>query len=208
MTPEFSGMESFSPQQPWKNTFFDPKSGFLFIEPRNLEDEMVALANIYADSFNGPPWFEEWSLDSAVSELRQSVDKGADFIVGLDREASPVGFGVGYAITKYSGRDFLLDLGFVNSNNIKGTYYIAELCTAPKARGLGICSQVVRGLIESAQGQGYNEVLTRTRADNENMLRIFKRAGFSEVGRYEAETGGICSERVVLRVNLVNLSRE
>jgi RimJ/RimL family protein N-acetyltransferase len=204
MTPEFSGMGPFTPQQPWKSTFIDSRTGIVFIEPRDPMEEIPALASIYAESFNGAPWFEQWSFDAAQTELRECSAKGADFIVGLDTAGSPIGFGVGYSINIYSGKDLLCDLGLINRNNSERIYYIAELCTAQEARGQGVCSQVVRGLIGSARGQGYEEIITRTRSDNENMIRIFQRVGFAELGRYVTETGGVSSERVVLKFTIAS----
>ena len=123
--------------------------------------------------------------------------KGADFVVVFDEETAspssgPLALGIGFKLSLYDGRDEIEVFGVSPE-----AYYIADLCTAPEARGRGLCSQIVEDLINRARDLTCPEVVSRTRTDNIAMIGIFERLGFKLIGAYPAETGGLYSTRVV-----------
>ncbi len=215
MQPEFLGSDPLSanqscpnqsfPNQPWSYLYFVKETGCSFISPKDPGSEIAELAPIYAESFNGAPWFEVWTVESTSLTLRKYLNTKGDFVIGYSKSAVPLGFGIGIQINNYDGCQELIDRGLVSTSKVPGTYYVAELCTKGEARGQGICTNVLKGLIVAAKDQGFSEILTRTRVDNENMIRIFKRNGFEELGRYPVETGGVESDRVVLKLNIESM---
>jgi ribosomal protein S18 acetylase RimI-like enzyme len=188
---------------PWEKMYMGDRSKTLCIQARNVDTFLDDLAAIYREAFGGAPWFESWSLEASRAEIISCAQRGALFVVSMDSDtATPLGFGVGLPMTDRASAKSFLDRGLLTPAEAPKTYYIAELCTAGTARNRGICSDILGGLVQAAQSSGYTQALTRTRTDNDGMIRIFTRAGFTSVAEYQTTTGGVPSERIVFRSEL------
>jgi ribosomal protein S18 acetylase RimI-like enzyme len=168
---------------PWASLYIGQRSSTLCVEIKNIDDLKFDLASIYAESFNGPPWFETWSTQDAIAALLEYTKQNARFIVSLDSDGAPVGLGIGVATNEGEGK--------------QPQWYIAELCTKESARTRGICSDILQGLIPIGARYGCEVATSRTRENNTAMISIFTKSGFKEVGRVKATTGGAASERIL-----------
>lgn len=183
MKPESFGLESF-----YLNSSL----------PKTLDPaELIELAKIYVEAFSGAPWFESWEESLAALQISNYLSDG---ILKIERsnEGKSLGFGIALPFESYSGSQEIMERGLLEPAKAPSILYIAELCTKSEARGRGICTKIVSEMIKEAERRGYSALITRTRTDNQNMIRIFKKAGFVAVGTYATETGGLQSERVVM----------
>jgi ribosomal protein S18 acetylase RimI-like enzyme len=190
MTPEITGEDPF---------FFESLS-----VNKKIDLPLQQMVAIYVEAFSSEPWFEKWQDEAALEVLLAYADKAANFAANMGPDGSLQGFGIGLGIEKCSIANELAEMGFLEPAKFPGVYYVAELCTKATARGQGVCTKVLAGLIESARQQGYQEIITRTRVDNDKMLRIFKKLGFVALSSYFTETGGVASERIILGLRLCN----
>lgn len=69
------------------------------------------------------------------------------------------------------------------------TFYSWLGGVAPGWRGHGLAAALMQAQHEWARAQGYREVTTRTRQDNDRMAQINLAAGFVETGLLEKEDG-------------------
>ncbi len=166
---------------PWSNTFIGPRSNTLCIQTFGIQGFLPNLSAIYAQAFQGPPWYESWSQQASTSALLDYVKRGSCFVISLDNEGSPLGLGIAYGLRDADGGK---------------KWYIAELCTSEAARRRGICSDLLHGLLTIGADAGYDCATSRTRIDNIGMITIFEKAGFTDTGRITAKTGGAESERI------------
>lgn len=173
----------------------DPGTAYSFSEA-----DWDRMADIYALSFTGMPWFEDWNREQARKTFAEYLARGADFVASYsssdvkNQGTIPVAMGIGLALSEYSGSNELIALGISPQ-----AYYIAELCTAPEARRLGYGGKILEQLISGSSRLNCPEIVARTREDNYDMIRILVKADFIECGKYLAETGGLSSTRVVYR---------
>lgn len=170
-----------SASSPWTNCRQGDRSKTLCVQTTNIKEFESALAALYAEAFQGPPWFEEWSLQNAAATLQDYARRNSVFIISLDDTGTPLGMGIAYA-----------------QENARGAkqWYVAELCTSINARNRGVCSDILQALVQAGAESSCMCATSRTRTDNTPMIKIFERMGFVETHRDQAETGGKLSERV------------
>lgn len=158
---------------------------------------LLEAATIFAESFRAPPWNEQWSIESASAALTADEKSGAIFVGAFSTSGALIGLGVGIALSASEcGRD-LVQSGKLNAACATQCFYNMDLCVTPEWRKRGVGEELVRLRLELARTGGFKYVLTRTRFDNDSMLRLIARSGFREVARQNAVTGGIPSERIV-----------
>jgi ribosomal protein S18 acetylase RimI-like enzyme len=157
-------------------------------EPRLHERE---AAEIYATSFSGWPWFEKWTSDDAVNELRayQRKENAGMFVV--EEKGKVVGIGIGFPVNDLEAHGMPYLKGKVPSQ----AYYLADLAVPPEHRRKGYASLLVKAREAHAASLGCPVVFGRTRVDNTPKINQFKKDGYAEVHRAKAVTGGIESER-------------
>jgi ribosomal protein S18 acetylase RimI-like enzyme len=154
--------------------------------------EKAALAVIYKTCFEGPPWFERWTLGAAGGEIEGYVKKGALF--SLSRAGGKIaGFAIALALGSYEGGE---EIDKYLSR--RPSFYIAELAVSPEFRGKSQGRELTAVLKKAGTKLGFGGVSARTRTDNTPALRIFVGLGFRAVGVQIAVTGSVQSERVIL----------
>jgi phosphinothricin acetyltransferase len=82
---------------------------------------------------------------------------------------------------------------------VEHSVYVAAV-----ARGAGVGTALLNGLVEAAPGHGIWTIQTSVMAGNEPSLRLHRRAGFREVGRREriARRDGRWHDTVLLELRL------
>ncbi len=157
------------------------------------------LAEIVVECFNAPPWNEQWTQETGRDVILSFLKKRVDVVLLSDEAGQVVSVGIGLPLADYSSASELHQAG-VGSDS----YYISALATRRATRQKGACSRCFQGLLDAGQARGFLAVCTRTRFDNENALRIFRKFGLLEVGRMVASTGGVQSERIIFARSLLS----
>lgn len=187
----------------WERAYEGERSGTICVQTRSIDLFIDQLALIYAEAFSGAPWYEKWTVEAARAELRSLGSRGAVFIVSLDPETgSPLGYGIGLPMSDPVRSASFRERGLLTEEDIAASFYVAELCTSGNARNRGVCSDVLPGLLQAGREAGFERAITRTRTDNEGMIRIFARNGLRALVEYSTTTGGVTSGRIVFEGTL------
>lgn len=182
----------------WDRAYEGERSSTVCVQTKSIDLFIDRLAAIYAEAFNGAPWYEKWTVDQARAELKSLEERGAVFIISLDAQtATPLGYGIGLPMSDPESSASFRERGLLSEAEIAVSFYVAELCTAASARNRGVCSDVLAGLLQAGRAAGFERAITRTRTDNDGMIRIFARNGLGYLVQYPTSTGGVTSERVV-----------
>jgi ribosomal protein S18 acetylase RimI-like enzyme len=156
--------------------------------------ELVAkLTPAFMEAFNGPFWGEQWDDPSTTDYLTKLFGTGAALVLAQDASTECASFVVGLPLSQYEGEAEMIEQGAS-----KGAYYIAEVVTAESHRQRGLAELLVSVMLTSIKFS-HPVVVYRTRSDNEPMKKLARRLGFQEIGRYEATSGGVKSERIVFQ---------
>jgi putative acetyltransferase len=70
---------------------------------------------------------------------------------------------------------------------------VKRIYTAPEGRGLGVASKVLRELEQWASELSYEKCILETGRQYENAIRLYKKAGYSEIENYGQYTNMISS---------------
>ncbi len=155
------------------------------------------VADIYIECFTGPPRFEEWSVEKVKAHLRKLLTGEADLYVVVEGDSDVVSFGIGLAMADYFNAEELIEHG-ANPES----YYFAELATRERARGKGYGATLQKRRELAAIERGHACLSVRVRSDNEITIKLLNRAGFQQVGKYEAAIQGSHTERILLEKKL------
>ena len=126
----------------------------------HLED-LEAVASIYQQTFNAPPWNEDWEVEAACKRLTAILSAANGLGVLASRDGTPMAFALGYLETWVSGSHFQLK----------------EMCTAPGAQRKGIGTSLLEFLLRTLKEQGVVQVFCETRA-GVAAEAFYRRAGF------------------------------
>ena len=169
-------------------------SGSLQVQTALSEELIKRLAEIYVPCFNAAPWNEQWSCESASSELQQALECGQ--LITVTREEQLAGFGIGQPLAEYPGFERLVELGVAAD-----AYYVRELATDLGHRRKGVCSMIVNAF-QALAAPFHPQLALRTRSDNKALFGLVGDAGLGRICEYEATTGGRESKRIVFACNL------
>lgn len=161
------------------------------------EPVLEQVAEIYIESFAGPPRFEEWTPEMVKAHLRKLLTGDADLYVVVEGDSDVVSFGIGLAMTDYFNCEELIAQG-ANPES----YYFAELATRERSRGKGYGAILQERREQAARERGHSCLTVRVRSDNDVTIKLLNRAGFTEVGKYEASIQGSHTERIVMQKDL------
>ncbi|MEW5954945.1 MAG: GNAT family N-acetyltransferase [Candidatus Micrarchaeota archaeon] len=157
-------------------------------EPRLHERQ---AAEIYAASFSGWPWFEKWTPEDAVNELRAYHKRENTGMFVVEEKGKVVGIGIGFPVNDLKAHG----MSYLKAKVPQGAYYLADLAVHPEHRRKGFASLLVKAREAHAASLGCPAVFGRTRADNVPKISQFKKDGYAEIHRAKAVTGGVESER-------------
>lgn len=129
-----------------------------------LED-IPALAEVYADSFNSEPWNESWTAASAAARLRK-IAADCDFIGLYAVECGEIcGMILGASMPFYTGKPF----------------EIKEFCVNNSMRGGGIGGKLYRQFEERLKSSGVTDIFLFT-ITGDLTERFYNRIGFDTDG--------------------------
>ena len=120
-------------------------------ELKRIKSEIIGCSNAYKDVFNGPPFYESWSLDSALEEINSYIGDDALILTSKYRDQI-IGFLVAINNVPENQRQYVQYL-----ENIK---FIEEIGVLNEFRKNGVASEMVRVmllryLLESDMYLGY-----------------------------------------------------
>jgi [ribosomal protein S18]-alanine N-acetyltransferase len=96
-------------------------------------------------------------------------------------------------------------VGFIMSRMVAGEAEILSVAVAPARRGKGLARRLLDLHLRRLAGLGTRTIFLEVGDDNAAALKLYRRAGFGEVGRregYYIDTTGNRSTALVLRCNL------
>jgi len=158
------------------------------------------MARIYMEAFNGAPWNESWTLDTAREELLACLRKKHDFFLSYEEDTNNLaGFAIGWRFGRSQSET---EAEFMKLGVSPGAYYLSELVTDRAFRRQGVATGIFDFLERTLQEDFVPQLSLRTRVDNVALLGILHRRSYDNHGSYEATTGGVESARVVLSKTL------
>ena len=107
-------------------------------ELKRIKSDIIDCSNAYKDVFNGPPFYESWSLDSALDEINAYIEDNALILTSKYREQI-IGFLVAINKVPENQRQYVQFL-----ENIK---FIEEIGVLSEFRKNGVASEMVRVML-------------------------------------------------------------
>lgn len=107
-------------------------------ELKRIKSEIINCSNTYKDVFNGAPFYESWSLDSALEEINAYIEDNA-IILTSKYGSQTIGFLVAINRVPENQRQYVQYL-----ENIK---FIEEIGVLAEFRKNGVASEMVRTLL-------------------------------------------------------------
>ena len=121
-----------------KNWLRDKVDDYTIEELKRIKSEIINCSNTYKDVFNGAPFYESWSLESALDEINSYIEDNALILTSKYREQI-IGFLVAINQVPENQRRYAQYL-----ENIK---FIEEIGVLNEFRKNGIASEMVRILL-------------------------------------------------------------
>lgn len=121
-----------------KNWLKDKVDDYTIEELKRIKSEIINCSNTYKDVFNGAPFYESWSLESALDEINSYIEDNALILTSKYREQI-IGFLVAINQVPENQRRYAQYL-----ENIK---FIEEIGVLNEFRKNGIASEMVRILL-------------------------------------------------------------
>lgn len=121
-----------------KNWLKDKVDDYTIEELERIKSEIINCSNTYKDVFNGAPFYESWSLESALEEINSYIEDNALILTSKFREQI-IGFLVAINKVPENQRQYVQYL-----ENIK---FIEEIGVLNEFRKNGVASEMVRILL-------------------------------------------------------------
>lgn len=127
-----------------------------------MEDaDLENIAQLYVEAFNGEPWNDKWTRETAMKRLDQMLGCRDSLGLVAYEEDQPVGLVLGNKEYYYNSVHF----------------HLKELCVDRSIKGKGIGSKLLDEFMKRLQEQGVSKVLLWTLRCNE-MLSFYNKKGF------------------------------
>ena len=107
-------------------------------ELKKLKEEIIKCSETYRDVFNGPPFYEDWTLESALDEIEGYMYGPNTILVSKDKDKM-MGFLVATTFVPRGQRQYVQSL-----SNLQ---YIEEVGVLSEYRKNGVASELVRSLL-------------------------------------------------------------
>jgi ribosomal protein S18 acetylase RimI-like enzyme len=156
-----------------------------------LQHHYDDLIRIYAQAFAGYPWFENLSRDTVSQRIQIHTEKPGFELVVAENSGILSGATWFYEDTdegvtlQKNGQELLSILNSLREiYGVSSLVYICETIVNPNNQGQGIASKLKTMSIDLLQEKYPSGVLayTRMRDDNQGIIKINTRAGFSRSG--------------------------
>jgi ribosomal protein S18 acetylase RimI-like enzyme len=124
-------------------------------------EDLGRCAEIFVEVFNSPPWSEDWVVSSAMFRLTEVA--GTPGFIGLKilSNGQMLGFGMGYLESFDDGGDF----------------YLKEMCILPELQGQGIGTALLDQLKGSLIKKGAKKLYLLTKRDGP-AAKFYEKNGF------------------------------
>ena len=129
------------------------------IRPEQLDD----LAQLYADTFNAPPWNDHWTIATAKGRLQLMLQNPASCTLAAHQNGAPAGFVLGVREQYYDGL----------------VVEIKEFCVRNDLRGQGIGSALYGQYQSRLQKAGILRVILTTLRGPQTQP-FYQKQGFQE----------------------------
>jgi aminoglycoside 6'-N-acetyltransferase I len=124
-------------------------------------DDLTSCAEVFVEVFNGPPWNEAWSVPSASPRLTEI--SGTPGFTGL--KVLSGGLMVGFV------------MGYVESFDTGGDFYLKEMCILPEMQRQGIGTDLLDQLKAHLIETGARKLYLLTSRDGP-AARFYEKNGF------------------------------
>lgn len=121
-----------------KNWLKDKVDNYTIEELERIKSEIINCSNTYKNVFNGAPFYENWSVESAIEEINSYIGDNALILTSKYRKQI-IGFLVAISKVPENQRQYVQYL-----ENIK---FIEEIGVLNEFRKIGVASEMVRILL-------------------------------------------------------------
>ncbi|NEQ47219.1 MAG: GNAT family N-acetyltransferase [Leptolyngbya sp. SIOISBB] len=94
---------------------------------------LKGCSNLFVEVFNGSPWHESWSFETASKRLEDCYATPGFYGIVAIEEDKVSGFALGFAEVSYEGQHF----------------YLKEMCVCPNRQRSGIGTKIIETLYSS-----------------------------------------------------------
>lgn len=147
------------------------------------EKKIVAVAELYCEIWQEPPWNEDfWKVPEVSEKIRVCFERQSFGIFVAEENEVTAGFTWGYQVSCDELREIAghgqLDFLFEPLNRIM---YLADLATKSSFRRRGIGEKLTCALIEFAYDAGITHIVLRTHKKAVAARNLYQKAGFKEL---------------------------
>lgn len=167
-----------------KNWLKDKVDNYTIEELKRIKSEIINCSNTYKNVFNGAPFYESWSLESALEEINSYIEDNALILTSKYKEQI-IGFLVATNEVPENQRQYAQYL-----ENIK---FIEEIGVLNEFRKNGVASEMVRILLLKYLKTDDKYIGYRT-----NAMRYFD---YSDSESFESAAIRIQEEDSIKRIN-------
>lgn len=137
-------------------------------------EDLGQVAELYVGAFNGEPWRDKWTVETAAKRLGQMIGCEDSFGLIAYDEGKVVGMALG-------NKEYYYDCVH---------FHFKELCVDTTIKGKGIGSKLVAEMVRRLKEDGVAEILLWTLRCNE-MLGFYEKQGFT-----------VCNELMIMTRSL------
>ena len=167
-----------------ENWLKDKDDNYTIGELKRIKREIINCSNTYKNVFNGPPFYESWSQDSAIEEMNSYIRENALILISKYKKQI-IGFLIAINSVPENQRQYVQYL-----ENIR---FIEEIGVLNEFRKNGIASEMVRILLLQYLKPDDRYIGYRT-----NAMRYFE---YNDSESFESAVMRVQEEDRIKRVN-------
>ena len=114
-------------------------------------DDLDQVAKLYVEAFNGVPWYDQWTIETAKKRLGQMIGCEESLGIMAYEDKKVIGLALGNKEYYYDAVHF----------------HLKEVCVDPTIKGQGIGSKIIEEVVKSVKAEGITEILLWTLKCNE-----------------------------------------
>lgn len=123
---------------------------------------LKGCSNLFVEVFNGSPWHESWSFETASKRLGNCYSTPGFYGIVAIEENKVSGFALGFAEFSYEGQYF----------------YLKEMCVQPNKQRSGIGTKIVDALYRGLDDKDISMIYLLTMRDS-SAADFYQKCGFS-----------------------------
>ena len=114
-------------------------------------DDLDQVAKLYVEAFNGAPWYDQWTIETAQKRLGQMMGCEESLGIMAYDDKKVIGLALGNKEYYYDAVHF----------------HLKEICVDPTIKGQGIGSKLIEEVVKSVKAEGITEIFLWTLKCNE-----------------------------------------